>query len=70
MLILNHKGQDKGPKELQMDYNELIFKIDLWVSRAIQAHKTHDSAGLACALNIARGYKIKLDKLLDQPIRR
>lgn len=52
-----------------MDYKDLISKIDLWVSRAIQAHKAHDSIGVACALNIARGYKIKLDKLLDQPIR-
>lgn len=51
-----------------MDYESLITKIDLWVSRAIQAHKAHDSAGLACALNIARGYKIKLDRLLEQPI--
>ena len=52
-----------------MDYDELIAKIDWWISRAIQAHKAHDSAGMDCALNIARGYKIKLDKFLDQPIR-
>lgn len=50
------------------NFADLQKKVDAWTSRAVQAVQNKASIEQDFAINIAKGYQIKLAELYDKPI--
>lgn len=47
------------------NYADLQQKVDAWTSRAVEAVQRRDVIEQDFAINIAKGYQMKLDKLVE-----
>lgn len=46
-------------------YAELKEKEDAWTQRAVEAVQSHDVVEQDFAVNVAKGYRMKIDRILD-----